>query len=190
MTEDSADLAHSFKEGDHALLIDKRGRRYLTKLKSSGKFESHTGAFPHDELIGKEYGAWMTTNKGHQLIAVKPTMADFTIDMPRIATVGYPKDAGTILVYGDIFPSARVLEAGCGSGSVTMTLLRAVGEHGQVISYDLREDMIKRTKENVSAMIPNAPNLVIKQGDVYEGFEEDNLDRLFLDLPEPWQVYS
>lgn len=188
MIEDFADSIHIFKDGEYALLVDKRGRRYLKKLKSSYKFESHMGAFPYDELIGKEYGAWMTTNKGHQLIAVKPTMADFTVDMPRIATVGYPKDAGTILVYGDIFPGARVLEAGCGSGSVTMTLLRAVGEHGEVISYDVRDDMIKRASENVRAMLPDATNITFKNGDVYEGFEEDNLDRIFLDLPEPWQV--
>jgi tRNA (adenine57-N1/adenine58-N1)-methyltransferase len=115
-------------------------------------------------------------------------MADFTLEMPRIATVGYPKDLGAILVYGDIFPGARVLEAGTGSGAVTMALLRAVGERGQVISYDLREDMIRRALENISAMIPEHPNLTVKQGDVYQAFQEEDLDRVVLDLPEPWQV--
>lgn len=179
---------HIFREGDHALVIDRRGRRYLALLRSGSKFESHLGAFPHDDLIGAEAGCWMITNRGHVLLAVNPTMADFALDMPRIATVGYPKDLGTILVYGDIFPGARVLEAGCGSGAVTMALLRAVGERGSLVSYDVRQDMIDRARENVSAMHANLSNLTLKLGDVYEGFAERELDRIVLDLPEPWHV--
>ena len=187
---DNAPARHIFHEGDHALIIDRRGRRYLTQLRAGAKFESHLGAFPHDDLIGADAGCWMTTNRGHVLLAVKPTMADFALDMPRIATVGYPKDLGTILVYGDIFPGARVLEAGCGSGAMTMALLRAVGERGTLISYDVRQDMIDRTRENVSAMHSDLSNLTLKLGDVYEGFEERELDRIVLDLPEPWHVVS
>ena len=183
-----ASARHTFDEGDHALIIDRRGRRYLALLRSGTKFESHLGAFEHDALIGAEAGSWMTTNRGHVLLAVKPTMADFALEMPRIATVGYPKDLGAILVYGDIFPGARILEAGCGSGAVTMALLRAIGEHGSLISYDVRQDMIDRTRENVSAMLADTSNLTLKLGDVYEGFEERELDRVVLDLPEPWLV--
>ena len=185
---DDVPARHVFHEGEYALVIDRRGRRYLTLLRAGGKFESHLGAFPHDDLIGADAGSWMTTNRGHVLLAVKPTMADFALDMPRIATVGYPKDLGTILVYGDIFPGARVLEAGCGSGAVTMALLRAIGEHGSLYSYDVRQDMIDRTRENVSAMLADTSNLTLKLGDVYEGFEERELDRVVLDLPEPWHV--
>lgn len=185
---DNAPVRHIFHEGEHALIIDRRGRRYLTLLNSGSKFESHLGAFEHDDLIGAEAGSWMTTNRGHVLLAVKPTMADFALDMPRIATVGYPKDLGTILVYGDIFPGARILEAGCGSGAITMALLRAIGERGSLVSYDVRQDMIDRTRENVSAMLPDTSNLTLKLGDVYEGFEERELDRIVLDLPEPWLV--
>ncbi len=181
-------LRHIFGEGEHALIIDRRGRRYLTLLRSGSKFESHVGAFPHDDLIGKAAGSWMTTNRGHVLLAMKPTMADFALDMPRIATVGYPKDLGPILVYGDIFPGARVLEAGCGSGAVTMALLRAIGTDGSLFSYDLRQDMIDRTRENVRVMLSDADNLTLKLGDVYEGFTERELDRIVLDLPEPWHV--
>ena len=181
-------MHHIFQEGDYALIIDRRGRRHLALLDASGKFESHTGAFPHTEIIGAESGSWVATNRGHALLAVKPTMADFALDMPRIATVGYPKDLGAILVYGDIFPGANALEAGCGSGAVTMALLRAIGERGTLTSYDLRQDMIDRTKANVGAMMPDAANLTLKLGDVYEGFEERELDRIVLDLPEPWHV--
>ena len=185
---DDASARHVFHEGEYALVIDRRGRRYLTLLRAGAKFESHLGAFPHDDLIGADAGCRMTTNRGHVLLAVKPTMADFALDMPRIATVGYPKDLGTILVYGDIFPGARVLEAGCGSGAMTMALLRAVGERGSLVSYDVRQDMIDRTRENVSAMHSDMSNLTLKLGDVYEGFEERELDRIVLDLPEPWHV--
>jgi tRNA (adenine57-N1/adenine58-N1)-methyltransferase len=122
------------------------------------------------------------------LLAVKPTMADFSLNMPRIATVVYPKDLGAVLVYGDIFPGARVLEAGTGSGALTMTLLRAVGEAGWVVSYDTRADMIERASKNVSAMFPAHPNLTLKQADIYEGIDEQGLDRIVLDLPEPWHV--
>ena len=185
---DNAPERHVFHEGEHALIIDRRGRRYLTLLRAGAKFESHLGAFPHDDAIGAEAGSWMTTNRGHVLLAVKPTMADFALDMPRIATVGYPKDLGAILVYGDIFPGARVLEAGCGSGAVTMALLRAVGERGSLVSYDVRQDMIDRTRANVGSMIHDTSNLTLKLGDVYESIEERELDRIVLDLPEPWHV--
>ena len=186
--EESSVPRHVFQEGDSALMIDRKGRRYLIRLRPSEAFHSHIGHVSHDDLIGHEEGTWLTTSKGHYLLAMKPTMADFTLDMPRIATVIYPKDQGAILTYGDIFPGAKVLEAGSGSGALTMTLLRAVGEHGSLVSYDLREDMLKRAETNVSAMFPTHPNLTFKQGDVNDGFEEDNLDRIVLDLPEPWHV--
>ena len=177
-----------FQEAEHALIIDRRGRRYLIQLDSSESFHSHLGNFAHEELIGGEEGVRVTTSTGHSLLAVKPTMADFTREMPRIATVIYPKDLGAIITFGDIFPSARVLEAGTGSGALTIALARAVGERGQVISYDVRHDMIKRAEANVSAMIPDRSCLTIKLGDVYHGFDEEGLDRIVLDLPEPWEV--
>ena len=177
-----------FREGDQVLITDRRGRRYLVQLRASGAFHSHLGNFPHSELLGREDGARLSTSQGHWLLAVKPTMADFTRQMPRIATVVYPKDLGAILVYGDIFPGARVLEAGTGSGAVTIALTRAVGERGEVVSYDVRPDMIERARANVDSALPDHSRLTIKEGDVYEGFEESDLDRIVLDLPEPWHV--
>ena len=179
---------HIFKDGDHVLVVDRRGRHYMAQLEPSGRFESHVGSFAHSDLIGQPEGTWMTTAKGHRVLAVKPTMADFTREMPRIATVVYPKDLGAILVHGDIFPGARVLEAGSGSGAVTIALLRAVGDGGHVYSYDVREDMIKQTQSNVDDIVPGATNLTLGIGDVYDGIEERELDRIVLDLPEPWHV--
>lgn len=179
---------HIFKDGEYALIIDRKERRYLVKLNSSRDFQTHIGNFDHTELIGQPAGTWITTTLGHNLLAIKPTMADFSREMPRIATVVYPKDMGAIIVYGDIFPGARVLEAGTGSGSVTIALMRAVGETGRVYSYDVRQDMIDQARANVTAMNPDHPYVTFKLGDVYEGFDEEDLDRIVLDLPEPWRV--
>ena len=181
-------LRYVFREDDRALIFDRKGRSYLVRLDPHGRFESHVGWFDHTDLIGQPEGSWVTTATGHHLLAVKPTMADYTRKMPRIATVVYPKDLGAFLVYGDVFPGARVLEAGCGSGALTMALMRAVGEAGRVVSYDVRADMVERALANIEALYPHHPNLTIKLGDVYQGFEEGELDRIVLDLPEPWQV--
>ena len=177
-----------FREGDSALLIDRKGRRYMVRLEQSGEFHTHIGHVSHDELLGQDEGAWLLTSKGHYLLAVKPTMADFTLEMPRIATVVYPKDLGAILVYGDIFPGARVLEAGTGSGALTAALLRAVGPTGSVASYDVRADMLERARSNVESLFSDTSNLSLNLGDVGEGFSEEGLDRIVLDLPEPWHV--
>ncbi len=177
-----------FAEGDQALIIDRRGRRYLIQLRSSDTYHTHLGNFAHGSLIGEEEGTRVTTSSGHVLLAVKPTMADFTRQMPRIATVVYPKDLGAILTFGDIFPGATVLEAGSGSGAVTIALARAVGDAGRIISYDIREDMIERARANVEAILPNASHVTFKIGDVYEALEDKDLDRIVLDLPEPWHV--
>lgn len=177
-----------FQEGDHALIIDRKDRRYLIYLERSAKFESHIGSFTHNDLIGQKEGIWITLSLGHRVLAVKPTMSDFTKSMPRIATVIYPKDIGAILVNADIFPDARVLEGGTGSGALTIALLRAVGVKGEVFSYDLRDDMIEKASLNINAAIPNPSNLTIKRQDIYEGIDEEYIDRIVLDLPEPWRV--
>ena len=126
---------YMFEEDDYALVVDRRGRRYFVRLKADGNFNSHLGHFRHDILIGQPEGARVETSKGHWMLAVKPTMADFTREMPRIATIVYPKDLGAVVVYGDLFPGARVLEAGSGSGALTMCHRprRRAGWHGRVV---------------------------------------------------------
>ena len=178
----------TFKEYDHVLIIDRKGRHYLFKLERTETFRSHLGGVMHSDIIGLAHGTRVITDSGHKLLAIKPRMADYILEMPRIATVGYPKDIGAILVQGDIFPGAKVLEAGIGSGGMTIALLRAVGTTGFVTSYDIRDDMIELAIKNVEGISPSINNLSVKHGDVYEGFEEDELDRIFLDLPEPWHV--
>ncbi len=177
-----------FRAGEHALILDRRGRTYLVKLTPGETFHSHLGGLAHDALISQNEGARVATSRGHLLLAVKPTMADFSRLMPRVATVVYPKDLGAIITLGDIFPGATVLEAGAGSGAVTIALTRAVGETGRVLSYDLRQDMIDRATANVATILPDHSQLTIRLGDVYKGIEERGLDRIVLDLPEPWHV--
>lgn len=177
-----------FREGDLALLVDRKGRRYLVTLKGEGTFHSHLGALPHQAIIGQEEGGWFLTTQGQPLLAVKPTLGDFILEMPRVTQVVYPKDLGAILVFGDIFPGACVLEAGLGSGALTLALLRAVGETGRVISYEIREDLVERAMRNIRSLAPHIHNLTIKVGDVYEGIEERGVDRIVLDVPEPWRV--
>ena len=169
-------------------MLDRRGRSYLVQLTLGDLFETHIGNYPTGDLIGQTEGSRVVTNRGHRLLAVRPTLSDLTLRMPRLATVMYPKDLGAMLFYADIFTGARVLEAGAGSGAVTMTLLRAVGETGRVFTYDIRQDMIDQARANISRYFENWDNLELKLGDVYEGLEEEDLDRIVLDLPEPWHV--
>ena len=177
-----------FHDGDQALILDRRGRRYLVTLKGGKPDQNHLGSFEHDDIIGEPEGVRIWTSKGHALIVVKPGMADFIRIMPRVATVVYPKDIGAIITYGDIFPGARVLEAGTGSGALTIALARAVGERGAVLTYDVREDMTARARENLAAIMPDHPHVTFHNGDVYQGIPEADLDRIVLDLPEPWHV--
>ena len=177
-----------FREGEYIQLLDRRGRSYLVHVTGDNLFESHLGNYKVADLTGQDEGVWITTNKGHRLMAVRPTLSDLTLRMPRLATVMYPKDLGAMLIYADIFPGARVLEAGAGSGALTMTLLRAVGASGRVYTYDLRRDMIEQAEANVARYFDSWDNLEMKIGDVYEGIDEDDLDRVILDLPEPWRV--
>ena len=177
-----------FNEGDNCLLIDRKGRKYLIELIKNGLFSTHLGDIQHNDLIGQIIGIKFRTSKGHFLIGITPTLGDFTRFMPRIATVIYPKDLGAILILGDIYPGLNVLEAGSGSGSVTLLLSRAVGDTGKVISYDIRQDMIDRAKKNVLSLLPSCSNLIFRLNDIYDGILEQDLDRIVLDLPEPWKV--
>ena len=182
------DARYIFHEGDQALILDRRGRRYLVTLQCAKDDQNHLGTFHHDDIIGEPEGVRIWTSKGHALIVVKPGMADYIRIMPRVATVIYPKDIGAIITYGDIFPGARVLEAGTGSGALTIALARAVGERGKVFTYDIREDMTARALENLAAIMPEHPHVAFKNGDVSQGIPETDLDRIVLDLPEPWHV--
>jgi tRNA (adenine57-N1/adenine58-N1)-methyltransferase len=143
---------------------------------------------PHRNLIGRDEGVTVRTTRNAALVAIRPTLGEYVLEMPRGAQVIYPKDLGPILMLADIFPGARVLESGVGSGALTMTLLRAVGPTGSVTGYEIRDDFADRARRNVEGYLgPDLP-LTIEVRDIYEGIEVGDLDRIVLDLPEPWQV--
>jgi tRNA (adenine57-N1/adenine58-N1)-methyltransferase len=175
--------------GERVLLIDSRDRRYLVLLKTGGQFHSHVGSLDHDTIIGAPEGSLFRTSGGSKILVFRPTMADFVLKMKRGAQVVYPKDIALILTYADIFPGAKVLEAGTGSGSLTIALARTVGESGWVVSYEQREDHQTTARANVEtwaeASGAKPTNLELRLGDIFEGVPEDNFDRLVLDLPEP-----
>ena len=133
-------------------------------------FESHIGNYPARDLIGQPEGSWIVTNRGHRLLAVRPALADLTLRMPRLATVMYPKDLGAMLTYADVFPGARVLEAGAGSGAFTMALLRAVGDSGRVYTYDVRQDMIDQSRANVGRYFERWDNSGVEAWRCVRGF--------------------
>lgn len=177
-----------FQEGDLSLLIDRKGRRYLIHLTKDGSFHTHLGFLEHSKVLGRCQGEWVQTSKGHRLLALKPTLSDYVLEMQRVTQVVYPKDLGAIIMLGDIFPGSHVVEAGFGSGALTMALLRAVGPNGRVTSYDLRSDQAQQALKNIAPLIPEGYSLVVKEGDIYQGVEETDVDRLVLDVPEPWRV--
>ncbi len=173
--------------GEPVLLIDRKRRRYLFDLASGRDFHTHTGVIAHDDIIGAPEGTRLRSSRGSTFLALRPTLADAVLKMPRGAQVIYPKDIGPILILADIFPGARVLEAGVGSGALSMALLRA----GAVVSgYERREDFCARARANVERFCgPEAMDRYRTElRDVYEGIDEIGLDRVVLDLPEPWRV--
>ncbi|MFP5327531.1 MAG: tRNA (adenine-N1)-methyltransferase [Acidimicrobiia bacterium] len=180
-------MSRVFAAGDKVLLLDSKARRYLVTLAEGGQFHSHSGFVTHEQLIGQPEGVVVRTASGAKYTAVRPTLSDFVLKMPRGAQVIYPKDLGPILLLADVYPGARVLEAGVGSGALSMTLLRAGAD---VIGYELREDFAARARENVRAFVGSeaAERYRVEIRDVYEGIEETDLDRVVLDLPEPWRV--
>jgi tRNA (adenine57-N1/adenine58-N1)-methyltransferase len=173
--------------GERVMLVDGKQRRYLVSLRAGAQFHSHAGYVEHDEIIGIAAGSRVVSTRGGNYLVLRPTLADFILKMPRGAQVIYPKDLGPILLLADIFPGARVLESGVGSGALSMTLLRA----GAVITgYELRDDFAERARENVSSFLgPEAlERYHVQLRDCYDGIDEVDLDRVVLDLPEPWQV--
>lgn len=174
--------------GERILLIDTKGRRYLITLEVGGEFHFHRGIVSHDDLIGREDGTSISSTGNEKMLALRPTMADFILKMRRGAQVVYPKDAAMILLNGDIYPGARVLEAGAGSGALTIALLRAVGPEGRVVTYEVREDFAETARANVEQFLGKADNLEIRIGSIYEHIGEEEFDRAVLDLPEPWRA--
>ena len=183
-----------FQAGDRVHLVDSKNRQYAFTLKA-GETYQHSGArIGHDELIGKLDGTLVRLSNGKSMVAIYPTLAEYTLKMPRGAQVLYPKDLALIPMWADVYPGARVLEAGVGSGALTMALLRAVGTKGHLVSYEIRNDFARTAMKNIERYLGAVPNFSLRIHDVFEGIdtgsaEEPQLfDRVIFDLPEPWRA--
>lgn len=178
-----------FQAGDACLLFDKKGRRYLIELIAGAEFHHHHGVLPHDSIIGTEEGTTMQSSLNRPLTLLRPRLADYALKMPRGAAVVYPKDVGAILVWADIQPGNLVLEAGTGSGALTMALARAVGVNGKVVSYELREDHAKLARKRINGFFGEIPDQIdLRLGAVEDGLNDLRPDRIVLDVPEPWHT--
>ena len=176
-----------FAVGDKVLLIDSKQRRYLVTLVDGGEFHSHNGFVPHADLIGHREGIVSRSTRGATYTVLRPTLEDFVLEMPRGAQVIYPKDLAPICMLADIGPGVRVFESGVGSGALSMTMLRWGAE---IVGYELREDFANRARANVRSFLGEAAlaRYQVELRDCYAGIDARDVDRVILDLPEPWQV--
>jgi tRNA (adenine57-N1/adenine58-N1)-methyltransferase catalytic subunit len=176
------------REGDAVLLVDRKQREYLRTLRAGKTISVRGRGFPADALIGRPEGSVVTTPAGERFLVLRPTYAQLIPNLPRQAQPIYPKDVGPLLLWGDIGPGMRVVEVGIGPGALTLALLRAVGPAGSLVSYEIREDFAARARENVARFHGDAPTWVLRVADAFAGFEERDVDRIVIDLAEPWHL--
>jgi tRNA (adenine57-N1/adenine58-N1)-methyltransferase catalytic subunit len=173
--------------GDRVQLTDPKGRMHTITLVAGKEYFTHKGSIPHDTLIGGPEGTTVTTSGGVTYLALRPRLADYVLSMPRGAAVVYPKDAGQVVHMADVFPGAHVVEAGVGSGALTMSLLRAVGDQGRVSSYERRQDFADIARDNVETFFGGPhPAWRLTVGDLATALDETGVDRVVLDMLAPW----
>jgi len=177
-----------FQVGDQVQLTDPKGRHHTITLEPGKAFHTHKGAFSHDELIGAPEGTVVRTTGKTEYLALRPLLPDYVLSMPRGAAVVYPKDSGQIITMADIFPGARVVEAGVGSGALSMALLRAVGDTGSLSSYERRQDFADIARANVERYFGSPhPAWRLTVGDLQDNLVETEVDRVVLDMLAPWE---
>ncbi|GAA4298502.1 tRNA (adenine(58)-N(1))-methyltransferase TrmI [Mycobacterium paraffinicum] len=189
-TLDGVSATGPFTVGERVQLTDAKGRHYTMSLTPGAEFHTHRGSIAHDALIGLEQGSVVKSSNGAPFLVLRPLLVDYIMSMPRGPQVIYPKDAAQIVHEGDIFPGARVLEAGAGSGALTCSLLRAVGPEGRVVSYEQRADHAEHARRNVSVFYGQAPeNWELIVSDLVDSDRPDgSFDRAVLDMLAPWEV--
>jgi len=181
-----------FTVGDRVQLTDNKGRLHTITLEPGREFHTHHGRLSHDDVLGRPDGSVVANSSGIEYLVLRPLLPDYVMSMPRGAAVVYPKDAGQIITMGDIFPGARVVEAGVGSGALSMSLLRAIGDDGQLISVERREDFADIARGNARAFFGREhPAWRIEVGDLVESLptavDAGTVDRVVLDMLAPWE---
>jgi tRNA (adenine57-N1/adenine58-N1)-methyltransferase len=185
---DRVPVTGPFTVGDRVQLTDAKGRHYTMVLAPGAEFHTHRGAIAHDTVIGSPEGSVVKSTNGDQFLVLRPLLIDYVLSMPRGAQVIYPKDAAQIVHEGDVFPGARVLEAGAGSGALTCSLLRAVGPEGTVTSYEVRDDHAPHAERNVTTFFGEHPaNWDLRIANVVD-YDGPQVDRAVLDMLAPWEV--
>jgi tRNA (adenine57-N1/adenine58-N1)-methyltransferase len=173
---------------DTVLFVDRKEREYLRTLKAGGRISLHGGVLLADHVIGLPEGSLVHTARNEPFRVFRPTYAHLIPNLPRRAQVIYPKDVGIILLWGDVFPGASVVEVGAGPGALTIALLRAIGPNGKLVTIEAREDFCEMARENVARFFGAAPNWTLRLGDAYEKIEARDVDHVLIDVPEPWRV--
>lgn len=181
-----------FQAGERVQLTSPKGRLNTVTLTAGGAFHSHRGYVNHDDVIGRPDGTVVLANNGDEYLALRPKLTDFVMSMPRGAAIVYPKDAGQIVVRADVFPGARVIEAGVGSGALSLYLLRAIGEDGELLSIERRSEFAEIAQSNVATFLGASPsNWRVELGDFAEvvpaQVEPGSIDRIVLDMLAPWE---
>lgn len=181
-----------FREGDRVQLTGPKGRLHTVTLREDGELHTHHGVLRHRDLIGLPDGSVAANSSGHEYLALRPLLKDFAMSMPRGAAIVYPKDAAQIVMQADVFPGATVVEAGVGSGALSLSLLRAVGPAGKLVSFERREDFAEVARGNVATFFGEQPdtwNVVV--GDLVEQLPSElpagSVDRVVLDMLAPWE---
>ena len=180
-----------FSEGDRIQLTDPKGKMYTFTITPGKEWHTHKGWIVHDDLIGLPEGSVVSTSAGLKFTAFKPLLGDFVLSMPRGATIVYPKDAAMIVGVADVFPGAKVIEAGVGSGALSISLLRAIGTEGKLSSFERREDFAEIARENVRTYFGELPpQWSLSVGSVQESTTDKKYDRVILDMLAPWECIS
>jgi tRNA (adenine57-N1/adenine58-N1)-methyltransferase catalytic subunit len=197
MSTDSSDVAPEtwsgvhrgpLRAGEWVRLTDTKGRRHNICLEAGRRFFTNRGSIDHDDLIGRAEGFSTTSSAGGEYLVFRPLLSEFVVSMPRGAAVVYPKDAAQIVAMADVFPGARVVEAGVGSGALTCSLLRAVGPHGLVSSYERRPEFAEVADQNVTQFFSGRhPAWRLTVGDLVERLDDADVDRVVLDMLAPWE---
>jgi tRNA (adenine57-N1/adenine58-N1)-methyltransferase len=180
-----------FSAGDRIQLTDPKGKMYTFTITQGKEWHTHKGWIVHNDLIGLPEGSVVSTSAGLQFTAFKPLLGDFVLSMPRGATIVYPKDAAMIIGVADVFPGAKVIEAGVGSAALSISLLRAIGPTGELTSFERREDFADIARENVRTYFGTVPtNWNLNIGSVQDSSTDKKYDRVILDMLAPWECIS
>lgn len=180
-----------FSEGDRIQLTDPKGKMYTFTIIPGKEWHTHKGWIVHNDLIGLPEGSVVSTSAGLRFTAFKPLLGDFVLSMPRGATIVYPKDAAMIVGVADVFPGAKVIEAGVGSGALSISLLRAIGQDGELSSFERREDFADIARENVKTYFGEVPSQwKLTVGSVQESSTDQKYDRVILDMLAPWECVA